>query len=332
MTLATALIGFGKIAAGNADDPVMGKTYRYASHVQAILDHPAFELVAVCEPDEGLQAVARQRWNVPAVYPTVEALASNHQIDIAVLATPPHGRVSILRALPELRAAFLEKPLASSRDDLDELTSYCHQQGLPTQVNFWRRAVPEFRRFAEGELERLIGKPQAIVAYYGNGLRNNGVHIIDFLRYLFGEVIKADGLVWAADSLTSSFAGDINRPFSLQFKNGLVAHFHALDFSYYRENGVEIWGSSGVLSILNDSRVMIRLGVRPHRGLSDNREIAIDAPQTLTCSFEEALYGMYENLAGHVADGSPLYAPLDAVISSERVVNDLIGQIAEKAA
>ena len=35
--LRTAIIGFGKISAGNSDDPIMGKVYRYPSHASALM-------------------------------------------------------------------------------------------------------------------------------------------------------------------------------------------------------------------------------------------------------------------------------------------------------
>ena len=49
----------------------------------------------------------------------------------------------------------------------------------------WRRYVRQFNNLKNGYLNKLLGNIQSIIVIYGNGIRNNGIHMIDFLRFLF---------------------------------------------------------------------------------------------------------------------------------------------------
>mgnify|MGYP001412936739 CR=1 FL=1 len=61
-----------------------------------------------------------------------------------------------------------------------------YPNNLPVLVNYWRRADRLFQALAAGGLTEHVGSPQAVFGLYGNGLVNNGGHLIDFLRMLLG--------------------------------------------------------------------------------------------------------------------------------------------------
>ena len=64
-------------------------------------------------------------------------------------------------------------------------------RNLLVQVNLLRRADECFRELAAGRMVELIGRLQAAQGLYGNGLINNGTHMVDLVRMLFGEVEEA---------------------------------------------------------------------------------------------------------------------------------------------
>ena len=92
MSYRTALIGFGRIAAGYADDRAMARHFSHATHAQVLTDHGAFEWCAVVDPSEDAQTAARQRWSVAEVAADAAALACRDDIAVAVLASPPEAR------------------------------------------------------------------------------------------------------------------------------------------------------------------------------------------------------------------------------------------------
>ena len=73
-------------------------------------------------------------------------------------------------------------------------------------------------------------------------LKNNGIHLIDFARFLVGEIKT---LYEIKDSLrykTYSLKNDKNVFFSGVFFNKVPLYGIALDSKQFRENGIEILG------------------------------------------------------------------------------------------
>ena len=63
--LRAILIGAGKMGVGYAQDPVMAKHYRYASHGQVLAAHPEFSWEAVVDVSSEARERARSLWGVP---------------------------------------------------------------------------------------------------------------------------------------------------------------------------------------------------------------------------------------------------------------------------
>jgi predicted dehydrogenase len=203
--------------------------------------------------------------------------------------------------------------LADARDVLD----LCQARGILLQVNFWRRCDPFCRRLAAGELEQLIGRPAVINAFYGNGVRNNGSHVVDLCRMLFGEIasVRALGAMLRTDQ-----ANDHDVACMLHFNSGAMANLQPLHFSNYREVGLDIWGETGRLEMLNEgltARVSRRAA---HRALTAAREIEVDAPESLPSTVGEALWHVYANLAAALLQGADLLSPGTSALQTAAVV------------
>ena len=312
------------IAAGNSDDSVMGKAYRYPSHAAALIAHPAFRLDAVVDPSPKARAYATERWGINNTFTRVEELFAQHDIDVVVICTPPDDRLSILERVPEIRAIIIEKPLANSFEELRKVAALCEKRAPVVQVNFWRRADKTFRFLRAQRLHELIGNVQGGLAVYGNGLRNNGSHIIDFVRMLAGEVTRVQAVAQVGYQKGGPIEGDIQFPFELILENGAVIHVMPVNFNYFRENGLDLWGTKGRISILQDSRTILYFPTRPHRGLSGNQEVASDEPEKLPSTFGEALYELYDNTALAIDQSVSPLSPIQEAIKSEHVLDGVL--------
>jgi len=188
------------------------------------------------------------------------------------------------------------------------------------QVNLWRRGDETFRALAAGRLEEMIGRPQAVFGTYGNGLLNNGTHLIDFVRMLFGAIgsVRAAGPVapWQEGPL----AGDINVPFCLHLTSGLVVMMQPLRFAHYRENSLDIWGEHARLSIAQEGLVLLLHPRREHRAVQGEREVASDLMQSLPTTVGHAFYRLYSNLAAAVHGDAPLWSPGESALQTARAV------------
>ena len=325
--LRTAIIGFGQVGAGYADDPVMARHYPYATHAQALQAHPAFEWNGVADVSDTALQTASQRWNIPHVAHTVAELAQTYSPEVAVLATPPQTRLELLAHLPDLRGLVVEKPLGETREQSETFLNECARRGIVVQVNLWRRADELFQKLASGYLEELIGTPQVAFALYGNGLRNNGTHLVDFARMLFGEIAEARIAPGAVPYFSGPLCGDVNIPFTLQMESGLCVMAQVVDFAHYRENSLDVWGTRGRLSIEQEG-LNIRVFPRcPHRATQGEHEIASDCPHSLPSTVGHAFYRIYDNLACALFHNNPVCSPDDSALRTTAIVEDLVEQL-----
>jgi predicted dehydrogenase len=308
--LRAAVIGFGKMADTYAQDPAMARHYRYAAHAQVLAEHPAFEWLAVVDQSAAARERAQHHWRVPHVAADAAGLGRvAEQIEVAVLATPPDARMGIIDALPSLRAVLVEKPLGSGLAESRRFLEQCDRRAIAVQVNLWRRADETFRRLAAGELRQLVGDVQCAFCVYGNGLLNNGTHMIDLVRMMLGEIVAVTAVATDSAFVEGPLEGDLNVAANLLLESGASVALLPLRFAEYRENGIDIWGQAGRLSILNEGLTILRYPRAANRAMSGEREIAVDAPDALPSSVGDALYRMFSNLAQAMTDGSPLCSP-----------------------
>ncbi len=303
------LIGAGKVGMGYAEDPVMARHYPFASHAQVLAAHPSFAWTGVVDPSVDARREASGKWGVPFVSDSAGALPAGCRPDVAILATPPEGRIGALEALPGLRAVLAEKPLGRDAAEAAAFLDYCRGRGLVVQVNLWRRADERFRELADGGLQARIGAPRAAFGAYGNGLANNGTHLIDLARMFLGAIESVQAAGSPLPGPPGPIPGDVNLPFALRFRSGLSALFHPVRFSEYRENSLEVWGEKGKLAILQEGLGIRVHPVRDNRAMRGEREIDSGSGESLVSTVGHAFYRMYDNLADALRTGAPLWAP-----------------------
>ena len=299
----------------------MARHYQYATHAQVLADHPDFEWLAVVDSNPERLRTAESDWSVGRTAADVRELGSvAEEIEVAVLATPPDTRLTIVENLPNLRAILVEKPLGVRLQDAREFLDACKRRQILVQVNLWRRADECFQTLAAGELEELVGRPQAAMGFYGNGLKNNGTHMIDFTRMLFGEVQAVQLLGIGTGFREGPLEGDVNLQFALQLESGLVVCWNALRFEFYREVGLIVWGEKGRLEVLNEGLTIRHYPVTANRAMTGEREVSSDRGSTLEATVGMALFRMYDNLADAVLRNVELWSPGQSALEASRTV------------
>ena len=187
------------------------------NHVKAVRAN-GFELAALCDvvsgKAEGL--LERAEWDGPAprIYADHrEMLAAEPDLDIAAVATESgeHARIA-LDCIDAGVNAIIEKPVAMSMADADEIVrraeergvkvSACHQNRFNVAVRHVRRAVEEgrFGRMSHGSVHVRWNRDRG---YYGQApwrgtwaqdggcLMNQCIHGVDLLRWMMGgEVVS----------------------------------------------------------------------------------------------------------------------------------------------
>lgn len=308
----TVLVGLGQIGHTLARDRKMAEHYRWISHTQVLAAHAAFRWTAAVDPSPDARAA------VKAEYPDVEVAASVEELDrsfdVAVIATPPEARRRVLDGLPGLRAVLCEKPLGATRGEGRAFLEAARRRNVLIQVDYFRRADRFLRRLAEGELVERIGPVQVGFATYGNGIWNNGVHLIDLVRMLTGD-LEAPRRIGGTDAEPVFSARSA--------RNGAYFFFAPLDFSHYREVGLDLWGTKGRLALMQEGLVQHFFPLRPHRALEKAREIASDEPLAHAPTLSDALYRMYDNLAEALRGEATLWSPGENALATEAIAADV---------
>jgi predicted dehydrogenase len=314
--LRTVLIGAGKIGIGYAGGPAV----RFASHASVLSKHPAYCWEAVVDPSPAARERALHCWGVRIAVASVQQLVAQYQPEVAVLATPPGARLEIIQGLPGLRGVLVEKPLGFNCAEAQALVSSCGRRGIPLQVNLLRRADEQLRALAASELEALIGKPQCTFGVYGNGLLNNGVHLVDLVRMLLGEIESVEALGPAVPLRDVPVTGDVHIPFVLKLRNGSAVVMHPLGFESYRENGLDIWGTQARLSIIAEGRRMLFYPPCRHPILEETQQLDAAHPRVLESTLGDAFYRMYDNLAEAIAGKAALWSSGESALATAHII------------
>ena len=285
----SVIFGFGRIGNSIRHDAKIRKYFRYASHAQVLFDHPGFDWVGVVDPDPQARKAAEE-WHVPFVS---DHIMGEMEPEFAVLATPPGTRLDIVKDLPKLKAVLIEKPLG---EEGEHLLNFCHRNGIKASINYWRRGCKGLR---ELDIGNRIGGIQAVFATYGNGLYNNGSHMVDFCLMLFGspESVQRIGQFDKLGILgCSGPIQDYHASFALEYPTFNVM-IHALDYRHYREFSLDIWGTHGRVSIVNESLMAHGYPRQDHRAMEKQREIADLPTNSGNIVVGDALYRLYTSIA-----------------------------------
>ncbi len=293
--LKTILIGFGNIAANYADDIFMKKWFKYSTHLQVLRDHPDFYLKAIVDENRLAFNKAKSLRIIPEVKQNIDQLDDPDEFDVAILAIPPESRLDIINKLPKIRAIIFEKPLATDINYAHEIIDLCQKRGIIAEVNFPRR-------FDEKVLENLdnlpnkLGHLQSAFAIYGNGLNNNGSHLLDLTRMLIGDCKWVQSLANGLCDHISPIKNDLNIPFALGFKNGVKLSVQVVKFENYREVYLDLWGTKGRLSFLQEGLLSAYSSLKRHRFSEHDYELENENRLISLMDQSNAMYNLYDYL------------------------------------
>lgn len=255
--LRVAVIGLGKMG------------LLHASLLSVI---PGVRVVALCEKSLLTRRLAQKVFRDVPVVATPAELAGMG-LDGVYVATPPSSHAAVIKAVLSARVAhsiFVEKPLATSGAEAEELCRLVEEGGVQTNmVGYSRRFSSTFRRAKELLDEGELGEVHRFQAYayssdfvgskshsrmrsLGGVLRDLGVHAVDLALWFFGpmEIVGVGTSSWKGDALWDSVH------FKVQSASGVEGEFTtSWSMQDYRlpEVGLIITGSKGVLEVNDDT-------------------------------------------------------------------------------
>jgi len=310
--LNVALVGCGRIA---------------GHHCRAIRATEGLRLAALCD----LKPEAAQQWiegdDIPVFTSYHEMLTTLPEIDIVAVITPSgmhfeHG-AEILEGYG--KHLILEKPTVLRFSDLNRLDEMARARSLrlfPVYQNRYNKAVVRTRQAIEaGEL----GEPRIITVrvrwcrpqrYYdlapwrgtyaldGGALTNQGIHHMDLLRHLGGEVKRVNAQM---RTLGAEIEVEDTAVAVIEFESGAVGTVEVttsarpLDF----EASVSVVGSEGLAQIggiaVNELQIFT----------PDPDACAANSEDFSDCVYGNGHYRLYEDLAADLNGGAPYPMSVD---------------------
>lgn len=241
-------------------------------HANSLVHHiPAASLVGLVDASPEVLREAGEQFGVDARFDTLEAALDGIEFDAVVIVTPTftHKSLAVLAAEAG-KHVFLEKPMAISIAECDEMIAAARRNGVFLQIGFMRRFAPEFVAAFERIQAGEIGRPMLIKSLsHGPGLpppwardlkKSNGLlaevnsHDWDAVRWLMGsdpqrvytEVANFKG---QARGVTTENFYD-NALVNIRFESGGLGSISGVcpcDYGY--DSRVEIVGELGIMQI-----------------------------------------------------------------------------------
>lgn len=198
-----------------------------------------FPVVAIASRTSANARKVADRWSIPIVHETPEALIEDASVEIVDLAFPPDQQPALVRhALkqPHIKAILAQKPLALSLDEAIKLRDEAAKAGKILSVNQNMRYDQSMRVlkqlidagalgdivFAQIDMHAIPHWQPFLADYDRLTLSNMAVHHLDVLRFLFGDPDEITTLT-RKDPRTTFDHSDGITVSTLRFPSGVMA-------------------------------------------------------------------------------------------------------------
>jgi predicted dehydrogenase len=264
-------VRWGIIGVGNVTEHKSGPGFQQAERS---------ELVAVMRRNGELAADYARRNDVPRWYDDANKLINDPEVDAVYVATPPDShRDYVVRVAQAGKPVYVEKPMARTALECEDMISACDEAGVGLFVAYYRRALPRFVTVKElldsGRIGHLRSvsirneRPAPVGEADHEGWRVDprisggghfvdlGSHTLDLLDWLLGPVTHATGIAtnrgghYAAEDLVTGV---------FSFRSAVEGVGVWNYDSFQHKDQVEITGTGGALrfSCFSDEPLQLR--------------------------------------------------------------------------
>lgn len=261
--LRIGIVGAGAIAQRNAREAIKSG---------------AAEIVAVYDVNH---KVARDMSDALAspFCPTYDSLLERTDIEAVMISTPNHlHKPFAVQAAKAKKHVLVEKPIANTLKEADEMIESCKQNGVALTVNYSFRYLPKVRKakeiIDEGALGEISGVQILSHIYkdsgYWAGARSNSpddwrasheksgggylimnvCHVIDYISFITG--LRPSRVYSEYATLSSPAEVEDTISVTFRFQNGTIGTISASSTMRGKMQSEEIiWGTHGTLAINN---------------------------------------------------------------------------------
>ncbi len=278
-------------------------------HVRQLKEIEEVEIVAITDVSSASREIVKKEYHLSNVqeYVDYKEMLENEKVHAVVICTPhtQHYRQA-MDSLEYGCHVLIEKPMATTLQETEELINKAAEVGKVLQVSYQRHFEPEFLYIKQAIKDGVIGKLTSVTASLyqdwkqltvgtwrqdptlsgGGMLMDSGSHILDVLLWTTGlkpeEVhthLQQHGAPIELDSFTS-----------IKFSDGVIAGVNIVGFAPCWHETYVFCGEKGGLFFDNGKITLRRLGEGP---------ITPQLPKKVTNqdrSFIDAILGRHEVL------------------------------------
>lgn len=209
-------------------------------HAKAVTNIPDAELVAVSDIIPEKAEKLKEEFGAQYAYTDYREMLARDDIDIVSICTPSGMHADMgMDAARAGKHIMTEKPIDVRLDKIDQLVRVCKDEKVKLACIFQRRTSNLWRRVKQTVDEGKLGKMVLASAYLkyfrsqeyydsagwrgtwaldgGGALMNQGVHMVDILRWVMGPVDVVFGF---ADHLARRIEVEDTAVASMRFKSG----------------------------------------------------------------------------------------------------------------
>ena len=220
--------------------------------------HELARLARICDADDERLAAAAGRYPAAATSSGLEELLADDDLDAIVIATPVPTHAALAReALAAGKHVFVEKPMALSAAEAEELVALAEEQGLalmPGHLLLYHPGIVKLKEIVDG------GELGDVLYVYGNrvnlgtirrdenALWSLGAHDLAVILHLLDE--EPSELTAHGESFLKEGVEDVVFCY-LRFPSGKTAHMHLSWLDPHKMRRMTVVGT-GKMAVFDD--------------------------------------------------------------------------------
>lgn len=246
---------------------IIGSAFVSNIHAEALQEVPGAEVLAVCSPNKAHAEAFANRWRIPSFATDYRRLLERKDIDVVVVGIPNDLHRAVVVAAAEAgKHIILEKPIAHTLDDADDIVKACRKRkvllGYAETICFSPKYVRARKLVEEGAVGTLYMIKQGekhsgphsdwfydVERSGGGAIMDMGCHGIEWARWMYGKPkVKSVTAHCQRVVHTRRTQAEDNSVVILEFEGGGIA---VIENSWAKPGGmddsIELHGTEGVI-------------------------------------------------------------------------------------
>ncbi len=303
------------------------------------------ELVAVMDTNAEFAENVKAKYNAKYAFTSAEELLALPEIEAVYIASPvAFHKAQAFAAADAKKHILIEKPVALTSGEAEEIAVYCKKAGVKLGVGFMMRFHAYHQAIKnlidEGRLGQIVSMRGQFTCWYpeipgawrqkksssgGGAMVDMGVHAIDVLQYVSG--LKAETVTGFASNLVFNYEVEDSCNAVIKMDNGaamyIEANFNIPDAA--ASCRLELYGTrgsilaEGTLSQVEAGKVEVRLA-DDSLGYNAQQDIAELNTEELEVTFGNMYTKEIEGFGNAIINDTEVPVPADEAIFNQKVV------------